>query len=264
MKKLSNPAYWYLLILVLITGGCLFGCKKATDTPQRLLLIETDTMHVSYDQSARGGVKGKPKPDQPPTDNPPPPPPPTGSGYSCIYIDTDGEQTSSYFGSFYAEPSGLTPEQVAQVLSEVQALYAAFNVIVTNDINVYQGANQYKRTRVIVTPTDDWYPAGSTGVAYTGSFTWGDNTPCFVFSDRLYYIAHYVAEIVAHEAGHTIGLRHQSVYDENCVRIAAYRAGAVMGNSLNSPQGQWMYGTTTSCTTYQDDKLMLASVLTLR
>jgi hypothetical protein len=149
---------------------------------------------------------------------------------------------------------------MTEVLNEVRALYAAYNIYITYDEAVYNAANPLKRTRVIVTPTSSWY-TGASGVAYTGSFTWGDGTPAFVFSDRLYYASHYISEIVAHEAGHTLGLRHQTEYDANCVRVSSYKAGAVMGNSLSYPQGSWIYGTTLSCTTYQDDNAMLSSIL---
>lgn len=190
---------------------------------------------------------------------------PTGSNYACILIDFDGEVVNSGYwnggSTINCAASGLSSAAISEVLSEVRAHYAAYNVVVTYDENVYNVANPMKRRRIIVTPTSSWYSAGASGVAFTGSFTWGDQTPAFVFSDRLYYTAHFIAEIVAHEAGHTLGLRHQSSYDANCSLLSSYRSGAVMGNSLNSAQGQWIYGTTTSCYTYQDDNTMLRNVL---
>ena len=125
MKKL-------LLILLTFTA-----CQKATETPQRLLLIETDTMQVDYNQSARGG-NGK-KPVKPPTDTPPPTdnPPPTGTGYSCILVDFDGENVVSNFwnggSSIPCLPSGLDADQRAQAIAEIRALYAAYNVFITED-----------------------------------------------------------------------------------------------------------------------------------
>jgi hypothetical protein len=145
-------------------------------------------------------------------------------------------------------------------MNEVSALYASYNIYITYYENVYNAANPLKRTRVVVTPTSSWYAGSVSGVAYS-SFTWGDGTPAFVFSDRLYYTSHYVAEIVAHESGHTLGLRHQTSYDASCNLVSSYRNGAIMGNSLNSAQGAWIYGTTVSCTTYQDDNTVLSNLL---
>ena len=54
---------------------------------------------------------------------------------------------------------------------------------------------------------------------------------------------------------------HHCGYDANCTLVNRYKAGAVMGNSLNSSQGSWIYGTTVSCTTYQDDNSVLRGML---
>ena len=205
-----------------------------------------------------------PEPTPTPTPIPPAPTTPTGSGYSCILIDFDGQSVTNSLwnggATLNCAPSGLSSSQITEVLNEVRALYAAYNVFITYDESVYYAANPLKRTRVVVTPTSGWY-SGVSGIAYVTSFTWGDETPAFVFSDRLYFTSHYVAEIVAHEAGHTLGLSHQSEYDGNCTLVSRYRNGAIMGNSLNAPQGQWIYGTTVSCSTFQDDNSVLSNAL---
>lgn len=257
-----------LLIILLLLAAC---SKPAPITEPdypvtRNLVIEQDTMKPVIIAAARGGIKGKPpKPTTPPYE---PPTPPTGTGYSCILIDFNGQNVLSQWwnngAAFNCAPSGLTDVQQAQVLSEARALYAAYNVTITTSEDVYNGANQFKRMRVIVTTTSAWAGQGFSGIAYTGSMTWGDNTPAFVFSDRLYFLEHFVAEITAHEAGHTVGLSHQTEYDNNCNLVSRYKNGAVMGNSMNSVQGQWIYGTTYACNAFQDDNAVLASVLSLR
>lgn len=256
-----------LLIVLLLLAACSKPSTIADPEPvTRNLVIEQDTIKPVIIDAAKGGVKGKP----PKTTTPPyvPPTPPTGTGYSCILIDFDGQNVlSPYWNNsteFNLGPSGLSTEQKLQILSEVQALYSRYNVAITIDENVYNNANPFRRMRVIVTTTSAWAGQGYSGIAYTGSMLWGDNTPCFVFSDRLYYMEHMIAEIVAHEAGHTVGLSHQTEYDSNCNLVSRYKNGAVMGNSLNSVQGQWIYGTTTSCFTYQDDNAVLTNVFTLK
>ena len=189
-------------------------------------------------------------------------------GYACIYIDFDGQTVkSSYWNggvSFTCLPAALTEEGKVQVLNEVITHFAAYNVTVTKDQAVYDKADSRKRIRIIVTPTSAWYP-GASGIAYNGSFTWGNGTPAFVFSDKLYNSPHFIAEIVAHEAGHTLTLRHQSVYNESCGLVLTYKMGVIMGNSLYvDPRGIWTYGTTTSCNTFQDDKAVLQAALGLR
>jgi hypothetical protein len=198
-------------------------------------------------------------------------PPRNNNSYSCILIDMDG-QTGKWSNwnngqTLTLSPPALTLLQKQQVVAEVAALFDRFNVTVTMDEAVYNAANYARRIRVIVTPTSAWY-TGVTGVAYNGSFTWGTGVPAFVFSDRLYNGPHYIAEIVAHETGHTLGLRHQSEYWEENVPVCAlkltYRMGVVMGNSLYVPQGAWFVGTTYSCSVFQNDIAVMAGVLGLR
>jgi hypothetical protein len=121
---------------------------------------------------------------------------------------------------------------------------------------------------MIVTPTSAWY-AGVGGVAYVGSFTWGDDTPGFVFSDRLNNKAKYIAECCSHESGHTLGLSHQSSYNETCGLVATYNGGSgtgetswapVMGNSYYKNLTGWNDGPTPNgCNAKQDNLSIITS-----
>src|SRR5262249_23167219 len=106
----------------------------------------------------------------------------------------------------------------------------------------------------------DWLRAGAGGVAPFEGFTRSEKSnEGFVFSadsidagstalnaaDR-----HYIAESVAHEAGHLFGLSHQSVVSSNVV-ITEYSTGdsstvPIMGasNVIRTTRGIWFSGQT--------------------
>lgn len=189
------------------------------------------TRPANYVEMVAGKGKGKGpkgKPANPPTDttgggggdttsNPPPPPPPIYGG-PVILVDADGHyitRTSwNANGNIDCAPANMTPEEVKKVVDSMQHDYAQYGITVTADSTVYLATNPYKRTRVVITETWQWYGQAG-GVAYIGSFAWGDDTPAFVFSSLLGYNTKYVFEAASHEAGHTIGLRHQSEYKLN-------------------------------------------------
>lgn len=195
------------------------------------------------------------------------------SAKATIYLDFDGYNvvSSSWNGGnpINCQSSGLTDVQITEVFNRVSEDYRPFNINITTDVNVFLAAPLNMRIRVIVTPTSAWYP-GVGGVTYTGSFTWGDDTPCFVFSDRLGpYNAKMVAECCSHESGHSLGLSHQAKYDANCVLIATYNDGTgsgeiawapVMGNSYYKNVSRWANGPTPSgCKTSQDNLAIITT-----
>ena len=142
--------------------------------------------------------------------------------------------------------------------------YRPFNVNITTDSTVFLAAPLNRRVRIIITTTSAWCP-GVGGVAYVGSFTWGDDTPGFVFSDRLGpFSPKMVGEACSHESGHTVGLAHQSRYGANCsTPEEQYNSGAgsgetgwspIMGNSYYRNMSNWNNGPTPyGCTNMQDN-----------
>src|SRR5436853_4729854 len=155
-----------------------------------------------------------------------------------IFLDFDGHTVSgtgwNSEGPIYCGASGLTATQIAEVFNRVAEDYRPFTVNVTTDSTKYLSAPVNQRMRVIITVTSDWYGSAG-GVAFVNSFTWGDNTPCFVFSALLNYNTKNISEASAHEAGHTLGLRHQSVYDVNCVKTSEYNPGIGTGDISWAP-----------------------------
>lgn len=103
---------------------------------------------------------------------------------------------------------------------------------------------------------------GAGGVAYVGSLFWSDPLldDAFTFANLYFYNIDRISTII-HETGHTIGLRHQKVYDTLCSRIYEYRPNCYMGTSLYPYAGGWIIGPSQTCTTIQNDTLALNTAL---
>lgn len=192
---------------------------------------------------------------------------------AVIYLDFDGEEVLTPMWNngevIHCLPSGLTNVQIAEVFNRVAEDYRPFNINITTDIDVFNTAPFDKRMRVIITPTSSWF-ANVGGVSYLSSFTWGDDTPCFVFCDKLGpNNPKMVAECCAHESGHTLGLSHQSKYDDGCNLTAAYSDGTgtgetawapIMGNSYYRNMSGWNNGPTPyGCGNNQDNLSILTT-----
>ncbi|MDZ4794732.1 MAG: zinc-dependent metalloprotease family protein [Bacteroidota bacterium] len=164
--------------------------------------------------------------------------PPGGTANSVILLDFDGHIVSNtswnYNGDINCAPANLTRDEINEVIDRVSNDYSPFNVTVTTSQSEYDAANPYKRMRVIVTETYEWF-GQSGGVSFIGSFTWGNNTPCFVFSSLLNYNIKKITEAVSHEVGHTFGLYHQSTYDVSCINISEYNYGQGTGETGWAP-----------------------------
>ena len=200
----------------------------------------------------------------------------TSNSVNVILLDFDGQYVANTMwnvsGPLNCTPANLTASEANLILQRVSADYAPFNITVTTSETVYNNATPTRRMRVIVTETWEWY-AQVGGVSYLNSFTWGDNTPCFVFSSLLGYNVKKIAEACSHEVGHTLGLRHQAVYDATGVKLSDYNWGQglgeigwapIMGAAYNENLSLWHNGPNSiSSTTMQDDVAKIASVVGL-
>ena len=193
---------------------------------------------------------------------------------ATIFLDFDGQyvQASSWNGGnpLNCAPSGLSDTQIIEIFNRVSEDYRPFNINITTDSTEFLAAPVTQRIRIIVTPTSSWF-TGVGGVAYTGSFTWGDDTPAFVFPDRLGpYNTKMVAECCTHESGHTLGLSHQAKYDSTCGLVTVYNIGLgtgqtawapIMGNSYYRNLSGWYNGPTPNgCSTDQDALSIITSL----
>ena len=155
-----------------------------------------------------------------------------------LFLDFDGQYVQgtswNWDGPIAAQASGLSSAAITEIFNRVAEDFRIFNLNVTTDSTIYSAAPHYRRSRVIITPTYQWYGQAG-GVAYVGTFVWGDDTPAWVFSGLLNNNVKYVAEAASHEAGHTLGLQHQSSYDINCTKTAEYSQGQGTGEISWSP-----------------------------
>lgn len=195
------------------------------------------------------------------------------SAQATIYLDFDGQTVISagWNGGaalFCAAPT-LTDAQINEIFNRVSEDYRPFNINITTDSIKFLAAPLSQRIRIIITPTSAWRP-GVGGISYIGSFTWGDDTPAFVFSDKLGpNNAKYIAECCSHESGHSVGLSHQSSYDANCTLTETYNSGIgsgetgwapVMGNSYYRNMTGWNDGPTPyGCANVQDNLTIITS-----
>lgn len=188
------------------------------------------------------------------------------SASAVIFLDFDGQTVTgtswNYAGPIYCGASGLDNTQITTVFNRVAEDYRPFNVNVTTDSTKYFAAPANKRIRVVLTVTYDWYGAAG-GVSFIGSFTWGDNSPAFVFTGLLNFNPKNIAEAASHEVGHTLGLYHQASYDANCVKLSDYNSGTgtgeigwapIMGVGYYENFTLWNNGPNSlGCTNYQSD-----------
>lgn len=192
---------------------------------------------------------------------------------AVIFLDFDGHYLAgtswNWNGDIDCGASGLTNEKITEVFDRVAEDYRPFNINITTDSTKFNAAPLGKRMRVIVTTTSSWYGSAG-GVAFVGSYSWGDDSPCFVFSALLNYNVKNVSEAVSHEAGHTLGLYHQSKYDNTtCSKISDYYSGQgtgeigwapIMGVGYYQNFTLWNNGPNSlGCTNYQSDLDIITS-----
>jgi hypothetical protein len=196
------------------------------------------------------------------------------SASAVLFLDFDGQTVNgtswNIGGPIVCGPANLTNDQITEVFNRVAEDYRPFDINITTDSTKYFAAPANKRMRVILTITSAWYGSAG-GVSFMNSFIWGDNTPCFVFTALLNYNVKYIAEAAAHEAGHTLGLRHQSSYDASCVKTNEYNYGngtgeiawaPIMGCGYYKNMSLWHNGQSSQgCNIYQSDLSVITSAV---
>lgn len=198
---------------------------------------------------------------------------PTAVPQATILVSFNGYRVANTSwnsnGDIFCDEANLSSTEIDKILTRVKEDFAPFNVTVTTNEFTYHLTNPQKRMRVVVTESWEWYGLAG-GVAFYDSFTWGNNTPCFVFSTLLSYNEKYIAEAISHEVGHTLGLKHQASYSSSCGYLGEFNEGngvgvlgwaPIMGNSYYRNVTTWHKGSTSSCGEIQDDVEKIGAVL---
>ncbi len=147
---------------------------------------------------------------------------------ATVYLDFNGAVVEGTLwnedGKITAEPSGLSPATVTWIHKMISEHFKQFNLNITTDPEVYNRAPVRQRIHVIITPDGNWY-GPVTGLSAIGSFSWGNDTPAWVFIHALSDNPSFIASCATHQIGHTLGLQHQSEYDSYGVMITELSGG---------------------------------------
>lgn len=173
-----------------------------------------------------------------------------------LMVDMDGHTDNSGWwggGQVVAAAPGYSSAEATEVFNRIAEDFRPFDINVTTSQTVYNAAPVSNRQRVVITPTDGWYNTGSNnagGVAYLNTFGGGE-IACWVFSNKMGGSVANAAEAASHELGHTLGLHHQSRFDESCNKILEYHSGQgsgqtswgpLMGTGYGRNISQWYFG----------------------
>lgn len=190
---------------------------------------------------------------------------------AVVYLDFDGHYVQSAAwnsgNAINCLPGTFNTAQITEVFKRVAEDYSIFKINITTDSTKYLAAPITQRIRIILTRTSYFVSAGTGGIAYMNSFVWGDDTPGFVFLDPN-ATAKFAAEAASHEAGHSLGLAHQSVYATDC-SYSNYNYGQgsgeigwapIMGFSIDRTFSTWNNGECSlDCGMLQNDISVISS-----
>lgn len=150
---------------------------------------------------------------------------------------------------------------------QIQEDFAPFNVNVTTlDLssvdpnwlnNTGAGDAAWGMTLAIGGAWNDWLKSSAGGVAYEPSFGAAYYNTAFIFEDNI-FTSKDLAEISSHEIGHTLGVSHDGVGNQEYY-LGNDLWAPIMGTAYNSTVTQWSKGEYPNANNLQDD---LATITT--
>jgi hypothetical protein len=224
-------------------------------------------VNPSTNNGPGAGAPGSPLSDVPALNSDP-------DATASLYLDFSGAAAQAW-GSYnvpatpaYDQDGDVTTfsdselASIREIWARVAESYSPFNINVTtvDPGNLSDGLT----SKVVVGGSGAWLgPAG--GVSYVGSFSNPAPNVEWVFPGELGNgNPKYTADAIAHEAGHSFGLNHQSSYS-GTKKTAEYRGDSggvapIMGVSYYSTRGKWSNGQSSlGYSIYQDDMAVIAS-----
>ncbi|MCA9169078.1 MAG: hypothetical protein KDB23_15495, partial [Planctomycetales bacterium] len=176
-----------------------------------------------------------------------------------MYLDFDGDihrNWGSWADLFGTSTNGPIPpydvdadtscfsqqelENMREIFEIVKEKFSPFQIDITT-IDPFS-LDDGRAGKIVVGGDGAWYGRGG-GVAIGGGFYGLGENVGYVWDSP--HDPRYVGEAVAHEAGHMLGLKHQSLYDGETL-VNEYRRELIMGRGdIDTPGGRWGVGTST-------------------
>lgn len=202
-----------------------------------------------------------------------------------IFVDANGQANVNgspwgIQGTFNCPNPGISVGKLDSMMKMTIEDYGYWEIVFVYNENDFQSAS-YPRVRAIVTNTTakmltSTILSGVSGVAYQSSVWWNDDTPCFIFANKITGSDKYkkIAEIVSHELGHTLGIPHQSESDgTECGFLGDYKHpsgdlqnGSIMGQPSQARFTRWIIGKSVAlaCGAVLNDVEIISSVVVLK
>jgi len=168
-----------------------------------------------------------------------------------LYLDFDGAIVRPGFpnptgytstivnGQRLCPASFLNPAQIATVIEMVEDDFSPFNIRVTTDLNLFNTYSPANNKQICIVTTLPQVIGMGNGVGGVSPFS-GPGirlpfNPCFVFANVYGAALDEIAMTISHEAGHSMGLAHQSLFGESCNYLTEYHPGFGTGPLSFSP-----------------------------
>lgn len=169
---------------------------------------------------------------------------------AVVYLDFDGQSgPHNGWGDFEAAHSGLNNTQIKEIWQWVAEAFVTFSINVTTDVTVFDAAAN--KQRCIITPTKNAI-GNAGGIAYINSFDSGGATPCWALN----YTGEAAGMVITHEIGHTLGLGHDGIGDQDYyggIGGGAESWGPLMGTAYGKSFKHWSPGDYAGSTNTQND-----------